>query len=63
VPGAILCVMPFLGATLIATVCAWLVDAVVALVAPMSVRLMVGFVVSTVAFYWGLKFLRDLRGR
>ena len=55
--------MPLLAATLVATVSAWLVDAVVALFAPLSVRLMVGFVVSTVAFYWGLKLFRDLRGR
>jgi hypothetical protein len=54
--------MLVLGATLVATVAAWLVDAVVALVAPMPVRVLVGFVVSTVAFYWGLKFLRELRG-
>lgn len=55
--------MPFLGASLFATVCAWLVDAVLALFAPTSVRLLVGFVVSTVAFYWGLRYLRELRGR
>lgn len=55
--------MLFLAATLAATVCAWLVDAVVAPFAPMSVRLMIGFVVSTVAFYWGLRFFRELRGR
>ena len=61
-PGAILGGMLVLGATLVATVAAWLVDAVVALVAPMPVRVLVGFVVSTVAFYWGLKFLRELRG-
>lgn len=61
--GGILDGMPFLGASLFATVCAWLVDAVLALFAPTSVRLLVGFVVSTVAFYWGLRYLRELRGR
>jgi uridine phosphorylase len=55
--------MPFLGATLFATVCAWLVDAVIASFASTAVRVMVGFVVSTVSFYWGLQYLRELRGR
>lgn len=55
--------MLVLGATLVSTVAAWLVDAVVAPFAPTSVRLMVGLIVSTVAFYWGLKFFRELRGR
>jgi hypothetical protein len=55
--------MPFLGATLFATLCGWLVDSVLSSFASMGVRLMIGFVVSTIAFYWALRFLKDLRGR
>jgi hypothetical protein len=55
--------MPFLGATLFASLCGWLVDAMLSSFASLGWRLMVGFVVSTVAFYWALRFLKDLRGR
>jgi hypothetical protein len=53
--------MPYLGATLFASLCGWLVDSLLAPFASTFVRIMVGFVVSTVAFYWGLRFLRTLR--
>ena len=55
--------MPYLGATLAAMACGWLVDAVLAPMAPVPLRVLIGFVVSTIAFYWSLQVLRGLRGR
>lgn len=53
--------MLYLGAMLFASLCGWLVDAVLGSFASMGVRVMVGFVVSTIAFYWALRFLKGLR--
>ena len=53
--------MPYLGAVLFASLCGWLVDSLLAAFASTFMRIMVVFVVSTVAFYWGLRFLRELR--
>jgi hypothetical protein len=55
--------MPYLGALLAATLCGWLVDAVLAPFAPVPLRVLIGFLISTTAFYWSLHFLRALRGR
>lgn len=55
--------MAYLGALLVATLCGWIVDAVLAPFVPVALRGLVGFVLSTIAFYWSLQLLRELRGR
>lgn len=55
--------MTYLGATLAAMICAWLADGVLESLAPLWARLLIGFVVSTVAYYRALQFLRELKGR
>ena len=54
--------MLYLGAALFASLCGWLVDAVLSPFASLGARLLIGFVVSTIAYYYGLRFLKDLRG-
>jgi hypothetical protein len=53
--------MSYLGAVMLAFLCGWLIDAVLSPFASTGVRVLIGFVASTVAFYWGLRFLRGLR--
>jgi len=55
--------MAYVGALLVATLCGWLVDAVLEPFAPLALRLLIGLSLSTAAFYWSLHFLRELRGR
>ncbi len=54
--------MPFIGASLFATIAGWFVDSLVESWTSLFVRIMIGLVVSTIAFYWAHKKLKDLRG-
>jgi hypothetical protein len=54
--------MPFVGATVAATLAGWFVDSLLESWASIFVRVMVGFVVSTVTFYWARLKLKELRG-
>lgn len=54
--------MPFIGATVVATLAGWLVDSLLESWASIFVRVMAGFIVSTVAFYWARLKLKELRG-
>jgi hypothetical protein len=54
--------MPFIGASLVATIAGFVVDALLESWASMFVRIMVGLIVSTAAFYWARAKLLDLRG-
>lgn len=54
--------MPFIGASLAATLAGFVVDSLLEPWASMFVRIMVGLVVSTIVFYWARAKLLDLRG-
>ena len=54
--------MPFIGASLAATIAGFVVDALVESWASMFVRIMVGLIVSTATFYWARAKLIELRG-
>lgn len=54
--------MPFIGASLFATLAGWIVDSLLESWASILVRVIVGFVVSTLVFYWARAKLKELRG-
>ena len=54
--------MPFIGASVFASIVGWIVDSMLASWASIFVRIMVGFIVSGVAFYWARAKLLELRG-
>lgn len=54
--------MPFIGASLFASIAGWIVDSMLASWASIFVRIMVGLIVSTIAFYWARLKLLELRG-
>lgn len=54
--------MVLIGASLAATLAGFVVDALIESWASMFVRIMVGLIVSTAAFYWARGRLKELRG-
>lgn len=54
--------MPTIGASLFATLAGFVVDALLESWASIYLRIMVGLVVSIVAFYWSRLKLLQLRG-
>jgi hypothetical protein len=54
-------VVPFIGASLFASIVGWVVDSLLESWAPIFVRIMVGLVVSIAAFYWARAKLLELR--
>ena len=54
--------MPFIGASVFASLVGFAVDALLESWASIFVRIMVGLIASTVAFYWARAKLKELRG-
>jgi uncharacterized membrane protein YeaQ/YmgE (transglycosylase-associated protein family) len=53
--------MPFIGASVFASIVGWVVDSLLESWAPIYMRIMVGLVGSGAAFYWARAKLLELR--
>jgi hypothetical protein len=53
--------MPYLGGSVAALIAGWIADGVLEPLVGRGPSLFASFVVSTLAFYFAYKFLRDLR--
>ncbi len=55
--------MPSLAAAIIASLAGWLLDAIIAPIAGLALRILIGIVVTTYVYVYARNWLSDLRGR